>query len=94
MNEPKTNNNSVWFLDKKLLPVDSALWSFTTMGTLYCCNIAQHNMFKVSKTITITKRENEEQEYHIAAPLCCTWVKDSVKADIKKIEIVQEGRLN
>ena len=49
-----------WFLDKKLLPVDSALWSFTTMGTLYCCNIAQHNMFKVSKTITITKRENEE----------------------------------
>ena len=48
------------FWTKNILPVDSAQWSFTTVGILYCCNIAQHNMFKVSKTITITKRENEE----------------------------------
>ena len=63
MNEPKINNDSIWLdtiFNKKILPVDSALWNFTTLGILYCCNIAQHNMFKVSKTITITKRENEE----------------------------------
>ena len=60
----KTIINSVWldlfFWTKNDFLLDSALWSFTTMGILHCCNIAQHNMFKVSKTITITKRENEE----------------------------------